>query len=122
MGWRGKREGLSNLSVASSNERFRRLGGGACYKQHMAETNPSQKLEIENSTSSILQVSVEMYADRYLLNPRDIMVIEADIGSAPYTVVVHDRGVQVYPGNDCGPPVTINGVPAEPVPWPDTES
>jgi hypothetical protein len=80
---------------------------------HGAEAVSSQKLEIRNATTAVLEVTVELYPDRYLLQPGDEMVIEADLSGAPFSIVPHNGGLQVYPGNDCGPPVKINGIPAE---------
>jgi hypothetical protein len=79
----------------------------------MAEPRPTQKLEIRNTTSLVLEVQVELYPDRYLLQPGDEMVIEAELDGAPFAINPYDGGLQIYPGNDCGPPVTINGVPAK---------
>ena len=75
-------------------------------------TNPParQKLEINNDTKRKLEVYVEVVPDIYLLEPGDRMVIEADLAGAPFTVnVLSDGRLQVYPGDDCDPPVTING-------------
>lgn len=75
---------------------------------------PSGRLEIRNTTSSALEIMVEMYPDRYLLQPGEEMVIEANLKGAPFSINPYDGGLQIYPGNDVGPPVTINGVRAEP--------
>ena len=80
----------------------------------MAESNPAQKLEIRNATSSVLEITVEIYPDRYLLQPDHEMVIEANLDGAPFTIIAFEGGLQIYPGNDAGPPVTIKGVRAEP--------
>jgi hypothetical protein len=80
----------------------------------MADSNPPRKLEICNKTSASLEIMVEVYPDRYVLKPGEEMVIEADLSGAPFTVNVYEGSLQVYPGNDCGPPVTINGEAAEP--------
>jgi hypothetical protein len=80
----------------------------------MAEGEQRHNLEIQNKTSSVLEVMVEVYPDRYLLQPDDKMVISADLGGAPFTVIAFDGGMQIYPGYDAGCPVTINGVPVQP--------
>ena len=80
----------------------------------MAGSEPRQRLEIQNTTSSVLEIMVEIIPDRYLLQPGDKLVIDADIGGAPFAIYPYDGGMQIYPGNDVGPPVTINGVRVEP--------
>jgi hypothetical protein len=82
----------------------------------MADSNAAQELEIWNPTSSVLEVYVEMNPDRYLLQPGDKMVITAHLNGAPFNVQPFEGGggLQIYPGNDSGPPVTINGLPVEP--------
>jgi hypothetical protein len=71
-------------------------------------------LEIRNTTASVLEIMVEIYPDRYLLRPGDLMVIEADSDGVPFTINPYDGGLQIYPGNTAGAAVTINGVRAEP--------
>lgn len=56
---------------------------------------------------------VEVNPDRYLLQPGDEMVIEAVLGGAPFSTIPFDGGMTIYPGNDNGCPVTINGVRVE---------
>ncbi|HEX5184374.1 MAG TPA: hypothetical protein VFW19_14650 [Allosphingosinicella sp.] len=80
----------------------------------MAESNPSQRLEIENVTTSILEIMVEIRPKRYLLNPGDKMLIEAELNGVPFSVAVYEGGLQIYAGNDVDPPVKINGVPVKP--------
>ena len=80
----------------------------------VAGASTSQKVEITNTTSSILEIMIEPYPDRYLLRPGDEMVIEADLCGAPLSIHPFDGGLQIYPGHDIGSPVTINGAPAEP--------
>jgi hypothetical protein len=73
-----------------------------------------QKLVLENRSSAPLEVMVEVIPDRYVLRPRDQMEIDAEMGGAPFSMHFYDGGVQIYPGNDCGPPVTINGLAVKP--------
>ena len=80
----------------------------------MAQSDQRQCLEIENATSAALEIMVEINPDRYLLQPGDRMVITAELGTAPFTVNPYDGGMQIYPGNDSGCPVTINGTPVKP--------
>jgi hypothetical protein len=80
----------------------------------MTESDPAQRLQLSNETASILEIHVEPHPDRYLLQPNDKMVIQADLGDAPFTIHVHDGALQIDPGNDAGSPVTINGLPVEP--------
>lgn len=70
-------------------------------------------LEIRNTTSSVLEIMVEVYPDRYLLQPGEEMVIVADPDGVPFTINPYDGGLQIYPGNTAGAVVTINGVRAE---------
>jgi hypothetical protein len=71
-------------------------------------------LEIRNTTSSVLEIMVEAYPDRYLLRPGEEMAVEADPDGAPFTVYPCDGGLQIYPGNTAGAVVTINDMLAEP--------
>jgi hypothetical protein len=71
-------------------------------------------LEIRNATSSVLEIQVEILPERYLLKPGDKMAIEADPDGVPFTVVVYDGSLQIYPGNTYSAVVTINGAQAEP--------
>jgi hypothetical protein len=82
----------------------------------MADPNPPQQLEIWNTTSTVMEVHVELNPDRYLLQPGDQMVITARLNGAPFNVqpFVRGGGLQIYPGNDSGSSVTINGLPVEP--------
>lgn len=57
---------------------------------------------------------VEVYPDRYLLQPNDKMEIEADPKGVPFTILPYEGGLQIYPGNTAGAVVTINGVRVEP--------
>jgi hypothetical protein len=79
-------------------------------------TLPTQPppLEIKNSTSSVLEIFVEMLSERYLLKPGDEMSIEADPNGVAFTVVAYDGSLQIYPGNTLSAVVTINGSQVEP--------
>lgn len=81
----------------------------------MAELEAPQSLEIENATSGVLEIMVEIYPDRYVLQPGDKMVIEAVLGFSPFVVNPFDGGMQIYPGNCVNDAiVSINGVVVEP--------
>jgi hypothetical protein len=71
-------------------------------------------LEIKNERSSILEIMVEVYPDRYLLRPGERMAIEADPDGSPFMIYAYDDGLQVFPGNTAGAAVTIDGLPVEP--------
>jgi len=73
-----------------------------------------QKLALTNDTQRPLEVYVEITPDRYVLQPKDEMVIEGEESpSQPYFHInVYDDGIQVYP--PLVAKVTINGKPAEP--------
>jgi hypothetical protein len=74
-----------------------------------------KKLVLTNDTQRPLEVMVEINPDRYVLQPRDEMVIEGgEERFQPYFHInVYDGGIQVYPPLKAG--VSINGKPAEPV-------
>ena len=59
----------------------------------------SQKQTFENETSAPLEVMVEPAPDRYVLQPHDKMVVEAEFenGQEPFTVLVYDGGLTIYP-------------------------
>lgn len=80
----------------------------------MADSTQRQRLEIENTTSSVLEIMIELNPDRYLVQPGDRMVIDADLDGAPFSISLYDGGINIYPGNDTGCPVTINGISVEP--------
>ena len=71
-------------------------------------------LEINNTTSLVLEIMIEAYPDRYLLRPGDRMVVEADPNGVPFTINLYEGSLQIYPGNTAGAIVTINGVKVEP--------
>ena len=74
-----------------------------------------QKLVLANDTQRPLEVMVEINPDRYVLQPKDEMVIEGgEHPSQPYFHInVYEGGIQVYPPLVAR--VSINGKPAEPV-------
>lgn len=74
-----------------------------------------QKLGLTNDTQRPLEVMVEINPDRYVLQPKDEMVIEdGEDSSQPYFHInVYGGGLQVYPS--LWARVSINGKPAEPV-------
>jgi hypothetical protein len=74
----------------------------------------SDQLVVRNDTAGPFEVMVEVYPDRYVLQPGDRMVIKAATEGAPFDLAFYDGGVQIYPGNDCDPPVIINGSAAQP--------
>jgi hypothetical protein len=80
----------------------------------MPETNQRQKFEITNEQSTILEIMIEPYPDRYILRPGDKMVFEADLGGAPLTINTFDGGMQIYAGWESEFRVTINDVAVEP--------
>ena len=72
-------------------------------------------LVIENERSSVLEVMIECYPDRYLLPPGDKMAIEADPDGNPFTLFVEDDGgLTIFPGNTAGAAVSVNGVLVDP--------
>jgi hypothetical protein len=76
----------------------------------------TQRLVLRNDKETTLVVYVEINPDRYELPAGSVMVIEADLGDAPFDVAVFPTGIQVYPGkNSQDPVVTIDGLNA--VPW-----
>jgi hypothetical protein len=77
-----------------------------------------QKLQFRNKTSHPIEVMVEMTPDRYVLQPKDNLVLIADAANAPrvegFTLSVYDGGVQIYAAWDGQPTAYINGQLAEP--------
>jgi len=77
-----------------------------------------QKLEFCNDSSHPIEVMVEMVPNRYVLKPKDKLILIANADNAPrvegYTVHVYDAGVQIYAAWDGEPVAFINGQPAEP--------
>ncbi|WP_131803790.1 hypothetical protein [Methylorubrum salsuginis] len=71
------------------------------------------KIEITNYTNKTLEVYIEIRPDRYLLKPGELMVINANLEGAPYSIGYCEGSVQVYAGMDFDPEVTINGIAAD---------
>lgn len=71
---------------------------------------------IRNDGPTSLEIIVEMVPSRYVLQPNDEMLIEADAPAANegFTVCVFEGGLQVYAPSDINPAVSINGNPAAP--------
>ena len=86
----------------------------------LSESSPlsKQKLEYCNESSRPIEVMVEMTPDRYVLQPKDILVLVADIDNPPrvegFTLNAYDGGVQIYAAWDGRPAAYINGHLAEP--------
>ena len=80
----------------------------------MAVSGSLPPLLIKNTTDLIMEISVEVYPDRYLLKPGEEMTIEADPEGGPFTIHPFDGGLQIYPGDTAGAAVTINGKPVKP--------
>lgn len=80
---------------------------------------PRQIQIFENRLETELVVDVEMYPDRYVLKPGDVMRIAYDHegeGHGLHTLV-WGSGLQIYLEEFDTAAVTINGEPAEP--WSD---
>ena len=78
------------------------------------EDRNGQRLVLHNAGTEPLEIMVEIIPDRYVLQPGDEMVIEAELGGAPFDITPYHLGMQVYPGNGYDPKVTINGVVVAP--------
>lgn len=83
---------------------------------------PRQAQEFMNSTERLLTIYVEMYPDRYILRPGDVLKIiynhtgdDEDCGL--HTIIHPDGGLQIYLQEFDTAVVLINGVQAEP--WAD---
>ncbi|WP_156351379.1 hypothetical protein [Sphingomonas sp. Leaf25] len=76
-----------------------------------------QKLEICNEGTRAIEVMVEMTPERYVLRPKDKLVLIADAEDAPrvegFTLNFYDGGIQIYAAWDGQPSAYINGQPAE---------
>jgi len=70
-----------------------------------------QKLVLVNDTSRPLEVMVEITPDRYVLQPKDEMVIEAEPSPAQdhFHIILYEGGVQIYPLSGLPEKVSING-------------
>jgi len=77
----------------------------------------TQKLELCNESARAIEVMVEMTPERYVLRPKDKLVLIADAENAPrvegFTLNFYDGGVQIYAAWDGQPSAYINGQPAE---------
>ena len=80
-----------------------------------------QKLVLNNDTPNPLEVFVEVAPDRYVLKPKDRMVIEAEPNAVQdhFHINVYEGGVQIYPPSGDPERVLINGQPAQS--WDPTE-
>jgi hypothetical protein len=59
---------------------------------------------------------VEAWPERYVLEPKDVMEIEAEVVSEDreaFYVIVTDAGLQIYPEAGTAERVWINGEPAQ---------
>jgi hypothetical protein len=75
-----------------------------------------QQLQIfENKTDNDLEVYVEMYPERYVLKPGDVMQIVYNHKGDGYGLhtIVHNDGLQIYLEEFDTAVVTINGEPAK---------
>ena len=76
-----------------------------------------QKLEFCNEGTQPIEVMVEMIPNRYVLLPKDKLVVIADVENAPrnegYTLNVSGNFVQIYAAWDAEPEACINGEPAK---------
>ena len=76
-----------------------------------------QKLEFCNDSTRPVELMVEMVPNRYVLQPKDRLILIADAENAPrvegYSVNIYDGGVQIYAAWDSEPTAYINGVVAE---------
>ncbi|HEX8214426.1 MAG TPA: hypothetical protein VF582_03025 [Allosphingosinicella sp.] len=77
---------------------------------------PPQRETLRNDTEASLEVMVEMIPRRYVLQPGDEMVIQADAppSNQAFNIHVYDGGLQVCAAWDIDPQVWINGSRAEP--------
>ena len=79
-----------------------------------------EKLTLTNDTSDPLEVWVECRPDRFVLQLKEEMVIEAEADPSQdyFHINIYDGGVQVYPPGSMPHRVTINGQVAKPE-WPE---
>ena len=77
---------------------------------------PKQTQIFENKLDTDLIIDVEMYPDRYVLKPADVMQITYDHSGEGYGLhtMVWDTGLQIYLEEFDTAVVTINGAPVEP--------
>jgi hypothetical protein len=75
-----------------------------------------QKLVLVNDTPRPLEVMVEINPDRYVLQPKDEMLIEGEPIPAQdhFQIAVYEGGIQIYAPGITPEKVSINGAPAKP--------
>lgn len=61
-----------------------------------------------------MTIYVEVYPDRYILQPGDVMEIASDPTGAPFHIEPSTGSLTIFPGNTAGAAVKINGNLAEP--------
>ena len=87
--------------------------GGATESDGATESeppsSPRQKLVVNSGGTQPLEVMVEVYPNRYVLQPGAKMVIDADLEGEPIDITHYLNGLQIYAGNDCDPVVSIDG-------------
>jgi hypothetical protein len=76
-----------------------------------------QKLAVTNESEQTIEVMAEMIPNRYLLKPKDELILVADVEGAPrnegFSVNVYDGGLQIYAAWDIEPEAYINGEAAK---------
>lgn len=85
----------------------------------VSQSPPAEaKLELCNKQDRALEVMVEPYPDRYVLQPGDTMLLTASaedaLGTNGFTINAYDGSIQIYADWDAEPVVLVNGWPAEP--------
>lgn len=93
---------------------WRRLLGRADPVESGVGPGPHQHLVLSNAGTRPLEVMIEVYPNRYVLQPRAEMVIEACLDGARFDITVYPDGLQIYAGNDIDPKVTIDGAAVDP--------
>ena len=95
---------------------WRRLLGraGPTGSEPSLDSRSRQKLVLNNAGNEPLEVMIEVYPNRYVLQPGAKMVIEADLEGERIAITPYLNGLQIYAGNDIDPLVWIDGVSVDP--------
>jgi hypothetical protein len=85
-----------------------------CYQDTDEKFNSNQSLAINNNEIELLEIMIEVWPNRYVLQPNEKMIIEGDIDGLLIDIIPYHLGLQIYFGNCFDPKVTIDGIIVEP--------
>ena len=72
---------------------------GWSVRRKSVPTAPSEvrRLRIRNTTAEPMTIYVEIYPDRYVLEPGSMLEIHSDLNGSPYHVEPFTGGMTIYP-------------------------